>query len=257
MKKMQDTSLEAYAEATKEPKKGEWLEKILKFLEERGIEGATDEEMDISFGTGASRTNRPHRLSLVKQGSVVNSGKRRPTRSGRSAIVWVVSAHGEEPGHWLSAEQNPDNRATIEQAVGLAALARESLSGKRQKLVWFVDLRKDVGEPDAIGDIDGYHDMRWTDTLSRLKETIRAMEDDPDTVTDFGMIVVCMVGRDEGETPTPVAVELSIPHKVNIGKLMSNQPPMGRWRLMGEGEFSEATKNRSTPSSYFIDGIPF
>ena len=70
------------------------------------------------------------------------------------------------------------------------------------------------------------------------------------------MIVVCMVGRDEGEPPQAVAVELSIPHLINIGKLMSKQPPVGRWRLMAEGEFTQAT-NGSTPSTYFIDGIPF
>lgn len=49
--------------------------------------GATDEEgID---GTGLSpSTYRPRRVELVQAGKVRDSGRERPTRSGRKAVVW-------------------------------------------------------------------------------------------------------------------------------------------------------------------------
>jgi len=86
---------------------------------------------------------------------------------------------------------------------------------------------------------------------------VAGMKDEPNSVTPLGLIVVCMVGSRVGGAPQPVAVELSIPAKVDAGKLMAKNPPKGEWRVMGEGEFKDATKGISTPRSYFTDGIPF
>tara|TARA_R110002020_G_scaffold194133_1_gene394715 strand:+ start:2453 stop:3121 length:669 start_codon:yes stop_codon:yes gene_type:complete len=182
-----------------------------------------------------------------------------PNELTRYIGIAIMRAYPDTEEHMTTKLPKPteSKRATIEQATAIAAWARECLTGREQKLVWCVDLRRDVGEPDAVGDVDGYNDRRWTETLSRLKAAILSMEAGENTTTDFGMIVACMVGVQEGESPQPVAVELSVPHMVDIGKLASKQPPVGRWRIMSEGEFSEASRNKSTPSSYFIDGIPF
>ena len=150
-----------------------------------------------------------------------------------------------------------DPRATIEQGSALALWAREALSGNPQKLVWHVDLRKDVGEPDAVGDPDGYNDRRWTETIKRLHNSLQRLEGHPNTVTTFGFIVVCLVGCEEGETPRPVSVELSVPHLVDAGVMLSRRPPVGRWFIMSDQEVGLMTKDRSTPDTYFIDGIPF
>jgi hypothetical protein len=50
--------------------------------------GATDEEIQEGTGMNPS-TQRPRRNELVEQGLIVDSGRTRPTRSGRAAVVWV------------------------------------------------------------------------------------------------------------------------------------------------------------------------
>ena len=67
----------------------------------RGEEGgATDDEMQVSLAMNPS-TQRPRRRELQLKGLVVDSGKKRKTRSNRQAVVWIVSAAG-----WLN--RNPD-----------------------------------------------------------------------------------------------------------------------------------------------------
>ncbi len=69
---------------------------ILRHLSERGQAGATDEELQTTLGLRV-QTETPRRGELVKLGLVRDSGRRRPTISGRQAIVWTV-ASGQEGG---------------------------------------------------------------------------------------------------------------------------------------------------------------
>jgi hypothetical protein len=65
-------------------------QRVLTFIIERGSFGATDEE--IQAGTGLKcQTETPRRRELVQLGLVVDSGRRRPTSSGRPATVWVMA----------------------------------------------------------------------------------------------------------------------------------------------------------------------
>jgi hypothetical protein len=66
-------------------------ERILGFLIERSKLGATDEEGESALGI-KSQSYTPRRRELVKQRVVVDSGERRLTESGRSAVVWVVQS---------------------------------------------------------------------------------------------------------------------------------------------------------------------
>lgn len=50
---------------------------------------ATDDEMQGCIPMNPS-TQRPRRVELVRMGKVRDSGKKRKTRSGRSAVVWEV-----------------------------------------------------------------------------------------------------------------------------------------------------------------------
>lgn len=59
--------------------------KVLKFLELHGP--ATDEEMQRRIPMPPN-TQRPRRRELVLKGLVVDSNRRRRTRSGCNAIVW-------------------------------------------------------------------------------------------------------------------------------------------------------------------------
>lgn len=63
--------------------------KVLAYIQGCGIDGATDEEGIDATGLPAS-TYRPRRVELVQAGLVMDSGRERPTRSGRKATVWVV-----------------------------------------------------------------------------------------------------------------------------------------------------------------------
>ena len=57
----------------------------------RGEEGATLEEMELSLAI-AGNTVRPRRVELEERGFIEDSGRRRPTCSGKSAIVWIIPA---------------------------------------------------------------------------------------------------------------------------------------------------------------------
>jgi hypothetical protein len=118
---VQQTSHDAY-KASK-PNSAVMEARILVHLEARGVEGATDEEMDITFGTEQTRSNRPSRLALVKRGFVRDSGLRRPTRSNRKAIVWM----------WVPLE---------EREAQASAAARDALAAKIRRRVAKLSLAK-------------------------------------------------------------------------------------------------------------------
>lgn len=63
--------------------------RIFAFLVSRAERGATDDEieqaLDLSHQTASARRNL-----LVREGAVENSEAKRPTRSGRAAVVWVA-----------------------------------------------------------------------------------------------------------------------------------------------------------------------
>ena len=62
---------------------------VLAFLASRGERGATDQETQDALGL-SSDTQVPRRWELVKSGMVGATDRRRPTRSGRGATVWVA-----------------------------------------------------------------------------------------------------------------------------------------------------------------------
>lgn len=67
--------------------------RVLSLLRARPA-GATDEEVQVALGMNPS-TERPRRIELCEAGLVVDSGKRRPTASGRMATVWFAPFSGE------------------------------------------------------------------------------------------------------------------------------------------------------------------
>lgn len=71
------------------PKTGTWRRKVLNIITLCGDVGATDEEIQDALRMNPS-TQRPRRVELVEGGWIVDSGRRRMTRSRREAVVWVV-----------------------------------------------------------------------------------------------------------------------------------------------------------------------
>ena len=66
--------------------------RIHDFIRDRGPHGATDDEGESALGI-KPQTYTPRRGELVGLGSIVDSGQRRKTGSGRSAAVWVTLEH--------------------------------------------------------------------------------------------------------------------------------------------------------------------
>ena len=68
---------------------GALCQRVLAYIRDRQAEGATDAECQEALNM-LTQTQTPRRNALAKLGAVVNSGKKRPTPSGRNAIVWVA-----------------------------------------------------------------------------------------------------------------------------------------------------------------------
>lgn len=83
-----DTS-RAAAEDIK-PKAETLRARVYWFIQSRGTVGATDDEVQRHLPMDPS-TQRPRRVELVNAGLVVDSGRRRPTASGKQAAVWVAA----------------------------------------------------------------------------------------------------------------------------------------------------------------------
>jgi hypothetical protein len=52
--------------------------------------GCTDADLFVAFPQFSQSTIRPRRVDLVAEGLVVDSGRTRPTPSGKKAVVWVA-----------------------------------------------------------------------------------------------------------------------------------------------------------------------
>ena len=63
-------------------------ELVERYIREQGTHGATDQELQRQLCVDAN-TERPRRGELVDAGKVRDSGRTRPTSSGRRATVWV------------------------------------------------------------------------------------------------------------------------------------------------------------------------
>jgi hypothetical protein len=68
---------------------GPMHKRVLAYLNERPDHGATDDEMIEALVMGGN-TLRPRRRELELMERLWNSGRTRPTTSGRAAVVWTI-----------------------------------------------------------------------------------------------------------------------------------------------------------------------
>ena len=83
-----DTSEEA-ADSV-EPTTESMRQKVLGLIRQAGPYGVTDDEVEVALGM-RHQTASARRRELGLSGHVRDTGKRRPTRSGRSATIWRES----------------------------------------------------------------------------------------------------------------------------------------------------------------------
>jgi hypothetical protein len=76
------------------PRSGTQRMGVLEFIA-KAVDGATDEEVRIALGSQwTSGGLDTRRLELQRGGWVKDSGRRRKTKSGADAIVWVLTTEG-------------------------------------------------------------------------------------------------------------------------------------------------------------------
>ena len=78
-----------------EPHAGTLRARVLEEIRRHGADGATDENVQDALWINPS-TERPRRIECVEAGLVIDSGRTRPTRSGRAAAVWIAKEFSNE-----------------------------------------------------------------------------------------------------------------------------------------------------------------
>lgn len=73
-------------------KSGTWRKNIYLYVAGRGIQGATDQEIQEHFNKSGD-TIRPTRKTLEKDGLLVDSGRVRKNEAGNDCIIWVIWEH--------------------------------------------------------------------------------------------------------------------------------------------------------------------
>lgn len=74
-----------------EPRSSKLQDAVLGAIRAAGPRGATDDELEVALDL-RHQTLSARRRELVQSERIVDSGETRKTRSGRSAVVWVVVA---------------------------------------------------------------------------------------------------------------------------------------------------------------------
>ncbi len=82
-----DTSRQAAEQI--EPSTGRLQGLVLDEIRDSGGHGRTDDELEVVLSL-RHQTASARRRELVLKGLVRDSGRRRPTRSGRQAVVWLA-----------------------------------------------------------------------------------------------------------------------------------------------------------------------
>jgi hypothetical protein len=72
-----------------EPHAGTLRAEVLSLIRDWGKFGRTDDEIEMKLGL-RHQTASARRRELVLAGLIVDSGRKRATRSGRMAVVWVA-----------------------------------------------------------------------------------------------------------------------------------------------------------------------
>lgn len=149
-------------------------------------------------------------------------------------------------------------------ALAVAALALDTLTGRKMRLLWCVDLGRDAGP-------------HWPQLLERFKGALDRLPWGP-AGCRLAMVTRDLVGHAEPEgcelcrhdsevqlfgKPCPgcgsnVVLTYAIPYLVDLGALCRAAPPVGVWRLMVDpNPEGKAMPRDNLPPDYFMSGIPF
>lgn len=155
------------------------------------------------------------------------------------------------------------------QAMAIAAWAMNVLGDWPVRLVWCVDLHRDVG-PDADNPLDPSNPTgpdgtvtQWGQYLVRFRDALNRQAWGPQQC-NLSMVVRYRTGS----TGRAVECVFEIPWHVNLCVMGRAGPPVGVWRLLWEPQraINERYGNRpahnpfegdTMPDTFWLDGIPF
>jgi hypothetical protein len=75
------------------PRTGSLRMKVYEFILNQGMRGATDQEIEKTLGIDGN-TVRPTRISLVKDGYILDTGTTRKNKHDNDCIVWRAVEEG-------------------------------------------------------------------------------------------------------------------------------------------------------------------
>ena len=75
------------------PKTGSLRMKVYEFILNQGLRGVTDQEIEHTLGIDGN-TVRPTRISLVKDGYIMDTGTTRKNKHDNDCIVWRAVKEG-------------------------------------------------------------------------------------------------------------------------------------------------------------------
>lgn len=75
------------------PKTGSLRRKVYEYILAQGLRGATDQEIENTLRLDGN-TVRPTRLSLIKDGYILDTGTTRKNANGNECIVWRTIEEG-------------------------------------------------------------------------------------------------------------------------------------------------------------------
>jgi transcription initiation factor IIE alpha subunit len=75
------------------PRTGSLRMKVYEFILNQGLQGATDQEIEKTLGIDGN-TVRPTRISLVKDGYIMDTGTTRKNKHDNDCIVWRAVEEG-------------------------------------------------------------------------------------------------------------------------------------------------------------------
>lgn len=175
--------------------------------------------------------------------------------------TWRELGEGEKP---VGEPAIPIPAGTIGQAMAITAWAKHCLTGKQHRLLWCVDLKRDVG-PDAESpnnptDPSEYPTTQWGELLNRFRY---ALDNQP--WNGFRAHIALLVRYTDQHTGQQMALAFSLPYSANLVRMAKAPPPVGVWRIMpcpsplvsNRGIHTLDFAGDNKPASFWFDGIPF
>ena len=181
-----------------------------------------------------------------------------------SCVGWLVFWPGKPGKGPMNPPTDPLKPRSFGQARAIAAWALHTLGDWPVRLVWCVDLRRDVGpEADYPKDPTNPYEVetQWGSYLQRFRDALDRQPHGPAN-TPIGLVT----RHNLPDTGEGVEVSFRLPYGANLACIAGGAPPVGVWRIGWipprqkdplHGHESLEFEGDRLPDSFWYNGIPF